>query len=66
MDDPRTVWLIAANLALGVIVLLFCALVVAGVVREYIGRARRRRGYRAELNRDLGIMLRAARRGKGH
>lgn len=53
MDDPRTVWLVVVNLALGAIVFLFCALLLTGVIREFVERVRRRHAYRAELYRDL-------------
>ncbi len=53
MDEEDVIWLVVANAALGAIVFVFCSLVVTGLVREFIERARRRRGYRAELHRDL-------------
>jgi hypothetical protein len=61
MNDESTIWLVVVNVALGAIVLGFCSLVVTGVLREFIERARRRRAYRSELDRDLNTLFRPRR-----
>lgn len=50
-------WLNAANIALGVVVLVCVVAIGFSVVRELVVRSKRRRQMSAEIDRDMAAML---------
>lgn len=54
-SDPDTVWLNVTNIALGVIVILCAAIMLAGIAHELISRGRKRRRIDAELDSDMRL-----------
>ena len=56
MSDPRTIWLVATNIALGAVVVLLILGVVTGTLCELIVKLKRRHAAWAELDRDMQRM----------
>ena len=56
MNDPSTYWLTFTNVALGLVVLICCIAVAAGVLREL---ALRRKKRAPELDRELADLAAA-------
>jgi hypothetical protein len=53
MEDPKTVWLIAINIVLGLAVLA-CAITMAiGILRDVVASRRKRNAQWDELDRDM-------------
>ena len=57
MSDPRTIWLVATNIALGSAVVLLILGVVTGTLCELIVKLKRRHAAWAELDRDMQRMF---------
>ena len=57
MSDPRTFWLVATNIALGVAVVLLLVGILSGVLCELVSKLRRRHTALDELDRDMQHMF---------
>ncbi|HWC00890.1 MAG TPA: hypothetical protein VG672_29490 [Bryobacteraceae bacterium] len=51
--DPQTFWLNVTNTALGLIVVVCCLVVAAGIIRELAERRHKRARAAADLDREL-------------
>jgi hypothetical protein len=58
LNDPSTYWLTVMNVALGVIVVVCCAVVAFGVAQEVVAR-RRKRAMAAGLDREVSDLVAA-------
>jgi hypothetical protein len=56
LNDPSTYWLTVMNVALGVIVVVCCAVVAFGVAQEVVAR-RRKRAMAAGLDREVSDLV---------
>ncbi|MGO4882659.1 MAG: hypothetical protein ACLP59_17850 [Bryobacteraceae bacterium] len=56
-SDPETTWLNVTNILLGVVVVLCAAIMLGGIVHEFVSRARKRRRVEAEIDHDVHAMF---------
>ena len=57
MKDPRTLWLVVTNIALGAAVVLLILGIVTGTLCELIVKLKKRHDAEAELDRDMQRMF---------
>lgn len=58
MSDPSTYWLTVTNIVLGLVVLVCCAAVVAGIIAE-LAASRKKRKALAGLDREVADLVTA-------
>ena len=56
MSDPSTYWLTLTNIALGVVVLICCLAIAAGVIQEFAVR-RKKKAALADLDSEVASLV---------
>jgi len=57
LNDPDTFWLTLTNIGLGVVTLICCVVVAAGIVQEVVLRVRRSRALRSLATDDHALLI---------